>query len=75
MGILVRDIYINNFRSLKDVSIILDDYTVIVGKNNSGKSNIIQAMNLAFEFSSVFREDIYVSAEEPFDASRKNTGF
>ncbi|NOU65776.1 AAA family ATPase [Paenibacillus sp. LMG 31461] len=71
MGILVKDVYIKNFRSLKEVSIELDDYTVIVGKNNSGKSNIIQAVNLAFDFSSVFREDIYISKDEPYDESKK----
>lgn len=71
MNILVKDIYINNFRSLKNVSIELDDYTVIVGKNNSGKSNVIQAINLAFDFSTVFREDVFISPEEPYDESKK----
>ncbi|WP_037290875.1 ATP-dependent nuclease [Saccharibacillus sacchari] len=71
MSILVSDLYINNFRSLKNISLKLDKYTVIVGKNNSGKSNIIQAINLAFDFSSVFRDDIYISADEPYNESKK----
>jgi putative ATP-dependent endonuclease of OLD family len=31
-----------------DCSIELDDYTVLVGQNNEGKSNLLRAINLAF---------------------------
>jgi putative ATP-dependent endonuclease of OLD family len=35
-----------NYRSIKHLSLDLGDCTVIVGKNNSGKSNIIHAIDL-----------------------------
>ena len=71
MGIKISRIRINNFRSIKNISLDLDDYTILVGKNNCGKSNIIQAINLAFSFSNVEKEDICVSVAEPFDFNRK----
>lgn len=73
MEIMVKNIKINNFRSLKQVSIELDKYTILVGKNNCGKSNIIQAIGLAFDFSTVLREDIFASPDEPYNDSKKIT--
>ncbi|AOF87344.1 AAA domain protein [Hydrogenophaga sp. RAC07] len=37
-----------NFRSLADVEVLLDDYTALVGLNDSGKSNLLRALNLFF---------------------------
>ena len=74
MAILIKDIKITNFRSLKEVSIELDNNcTVLVGKNNCGKSNIIQAIGLAFNYSTILKEDIFISPQEPFDESKKIT--
>lgn len=43
----IKGIQIKNFKSLKDVNIeSIGDMNVIIGKNNSGKSNIFQALNL-----------------------------
>ena len=70
MKIMINEIRIFNFRSLKEVSLQLDEYTVLVGKNNCGKSNIIQAIGYAFSYSSVSKEDIFISPEEPFDERR-----
>lgn len=72
MAIFVKNIRITNFRSLKEVSIELENNcTVLVGKNNCGKSNIIQAIGLAFGFSTIGREDIFISPDEPYDESKK----
>jgi putative ATP-dependent endonuclease of OLD family len=71
LSIKISNIIINNFRSIKHVRLDLDDYTILVGKNNCGKSNILHAINLAFNFSNVDREDILVSKAEPFDYSRR----
>lgn len=71
MSIRISNIMINNFRSVKKVSMELDDYTILVGKNNCGKSNIIQAINLALNYSKVDKEDIFISLAEPYDNSRK----
>ncbi len=43
----VTNVRIRNFRSLVDVTIPMDDTTVIVGENNSGKSALIDAIRAA----------------------------
>ena len=44
----VNRIKIKNFRSLVDVEIFPTNYTVFVGPNDSGKSNVLRALNLFF---------------------------
>ncbi|QEE16840.1 ATP-dependent endonuclease [Promethearchaeum syntrophicum] len=41
----IKHIKIQGYRSLDNFSINLSDYTVIVGKNNAGKSNLLSAIN------------------------------
>lgn len=52
---IIKKIEIDNFRSIKD-KIILDSsissFKVFVGPNNSGKSNILRALNLFFNLES-----------------------
>ncbi|MBI1388254.1 MAG: AAA family ATPase [bacterium] len=45
----VHKLIIHNFRSICDAEILLEDYTLIVGENNSGKSNIITAIRAFYE--------------------------
>lgn len=45
----IEKIEIKNFRSLHDVIIYPKDILALVGRNNSGKSNIIKALELFFE--------------------------
>lgn len=40
-------IEIENFRSIKQLDMTLGNCTILVGKNNSGKSNIVRAIDLA----------------------------
>lgn len=58
MGAMIEKVHIMNFRSLKDIKFDFGDYTVLIGKNNSGKSNIIHALELANIFSPFFSESI-----------------
>lgn len=44
----INRIKVKNFRSLVDVEIFLENYTVLAGSNDSGKSNILRALNLFF---------------------------
>jgi len=47
--ITVRDITINRFRSIRESELeALDDFSVLAGLNNSGKSNFLRALNLFF---------------------------
>ncbi len=54
---LIKKIEITKFRSIYRESIVLSDLTVISGKNNSGKSNILRALNLFFNNKSSFKQD------------------
>jgi len=44
----IISVRIRNFRSIKDQTIDLDDYTCFVGPNGSGKSNVLHALNVFF---------------------------
>lgn len=46
--IVLKRIHIKNFRSIVDATIELDDFNFFVGKNDSGKSNVLKAINLFF---------------------------
>jgi putative ATP-dependent endonuclease of the OLD family len=45
----IQTLKIHNFRSIKDVTINLDDYSLLIGENNVGKTNIITALRLFYE--------------------------
>ena len=42
----LREISIKNFRGLVDVTIPIDDFTVIVGENNAGKTSLLDALRI-----------------------------
>jgi energy-coupling factor transporter ATP-binding protein EcfA2 len=44
---MATEIFIKNFQSLKDVNFVIDGFTVVVGKNNIGKSAIVRAIDAA----------------------------
>lgn len=46
---LIESVHIKNFRSIKDLGITIDDLTVLVGRNGSGKSAILGALNVFYE--------------------------
>ncbi|KOF56282.1 hypothetical protein AGR56_05355 [Clostridium sp. DMHC 10] len=43
---MIKSIYIDNFKALNDFSIDLKPLTVLIGGNGSGKSTILQAIDL-----------------------------
>lgn len=46
--VTIERVHIKNFRSLVDETIELSDCNFFVGKNDSGKSNVLKALNLFF---------------------------
>ena len=46
--ITIKRIHIKNFRSIVDEMITLKDLNCFVGLNDSGKSNVLKALNLFF---------------------------
>lgn len=62
----LREIRIQNFRSFKDETIHLDDYTCLVGPNGAGKSTVLQALNVFFRNTAVSAVNLHVLSEEDF---------
>ncbi len=69
--IKLKKIKIYNYKSLKEINLEINDYLIIVGKNNSGKTSILEAINLGFTYNTISKEDIYISKLEPFDFEKK----
>lgn len=42
----LKDVYIKNFRSIKECRVSLDDFTVFIGENNAGKTAILDAIRI-----------------------------
>ncbi len=47
-GFQIQKITIKNFRSIKTAKINLEDISLFFGKNDTGKSNVLRALNLFF---------------------------
>ncbi len=48
----LKEAKIKNFRSLKDVDIVFDESTILIGENNAGKSTILEAIKKGISYSS-----------------------
>ncbi|WP_141589878.1 ATP-dependent endonuclease [Myxococcus sp. AB056] len=62
----IKTIRIENFRSYRDETIGLNDYTCIVGTNGAGKSTILTALNIFFRDQSGASTNITHLDEEDF---------
>ncbi|QEQ01388.1 DUF2813 domain-containing protein [Thermosynechococcus sp. CL-1] len=67
----IKSVRIRNFRSIKEQTIELDDYTCFVGANGSGKSSVLHALNVFFGESGIPGLNTRSLSEEDFHA--KNT--
>ncbi len=54
----LRRLRIRNFRSIIDADIEIHDYTMIVGANNAGKSNLLGALRAFYEESKWSNDDL-----------------
>ena len=52
----ISSIQIKNYRSISEAKIPLQDLTVILGKNNEGKSNVLMAVNVAISALQIHAE-------------------
>ncbi|GAB4032066.1 MAG: hypothetical protein Fur0012_10150 [Elusimicrobiota bacterium] len=52
----IRKIQIKNFRSIKEDYFNVGDMTIVVGQNDSGKSNYLKALNLFFTGQTDFKQ-------------------
>jgi putative ATP-dependent endonuclease of OLD family len=65
MDIILQNIRIKNFRSLQDIDLELNQTNILIGQNNVGKSNLMRAIDIAFNGSrTISEDDIYVENGE-----------
>jgi len=58
----IKELYIENFRSIDQLKISCNDLTILVGKNSVGKSNLLLALDLFFNTSDkALSEDMFCS--------------
>lgn len=62
----ITSVRIENFRSVKDATVPLNDYACLVGPNGAGKSTILTALNVFFRESENLPTDLSQLAEEDF---------
>jgi putative ATP-dependent endonuclease of the OLD family len=68
----IASVRIENFRSFKDETVVLNDYNCLIGANGSGKSTILNALNIFFrDPTSTSVADVLHLTEEDFHC--KNT--
>ena len=62
----LTEIRIENFRSFKDETIRLDDYTCLVGPNGTGKSAVLTALNVFFRNNADAATNVLTLGQEDF---------
>jgi predicted ATP-dependent endonuclease of OLD family len=62
----IESLRIENFRSYKDETIFLDDYSCFVGPNGSGKSTVFYALNIFFRQYKDSKTDLSKLTENDF---------
>lgn len=56
----IKEVNIKNFRRIEDLTLKLNDFTVLIGKNGVGKSSVLHALNFFKESSYKLKaEDFY----------------
>lgn len=72
MGLRLTQIRINNFRSIEELNLELNDLNLLIGQNNCGKSNILRAICIAINNqSTVSSQDIHLKKGEDLSKDKK----
>ncbi|MEG2270535.1 MAG: AAA family ATPase [Bacilli bacterium] len=73
MNIIIKNVRISQFRSLKNIDVELDSINILIGQNNAGKSNFLTAIDIAFNGSkTISEEDIYIEDGEHLSKEKKS---
>lgn len=67
----IESVRIQNFRSFKDETVFLDDYSCFVGANGAGKSTLLCALNVFFRQNKDSKNDLSKLSKDDFH--HKNT--
>lgn len=68
----IETVRIQNFRTIKDQTVSLSDYTCFVGPNGAGKSTILTALNVLFRYSTDAATNLLLLDEEDFHQRNVN---
>jgi len=61
----IKKVAIKNYRSIKNLELDISDFSILIGANNSGKSNILRALNFFFLGSEkIVSEDVFSFLED-----------
>ena len=61
--VIVESIRVQNFRSIRDQTLALDELTMLVGPNGAGKSSFLKALNLFHTPSAAYNEDDFYNKD------------
>ena len=60
----IKNVEIQNFRSLKDINLSLENLTVILGRNGAGKSSILYALDAFYDVNKSFDDFDYFAKDD-----------
>lgn len=65
-GIKITEVRISNFRSFENLALELEDFTVLIGANNAGKTSFLDAIYAAIGASRKLlgKDDIHLASDE-----------
>lgn len=61
---MLKRVSIQNFKSLKDVTLDLQKINLLIGPNNSGKTNFLKALEITGQYRKIKKDDIIQTAFE-----------
>ena len=71
MGITISNIRIKNFRSIESIDVELGLTNLLIGQNNTGKSNFLRAINIALgAMTDVSEVDIFITHNERLEKTK-----
>lgn len=72
MQLRIDEIRVRNFRSIHEIDVKLENINILIGQNNSGKTNFLSAINIGLlPYKELEVNDIYWSSDEEIDKSKK----
>lgn len=72
---MIEKITLHNYRCFEKTELSFKDLTVIVGKNNAGKSTLIEAIRISSMVTKKYKTSIYIQPPESLRISPDNYGF
>jgi putative ATP-dependent endonuclease of OLD family len=71
MGIMISRVRIKNYRSIESLDLELSMFNLLIGQNNTGKSNFLRAINTAIlGTADISESDIYIDNGERLEKSK-----